>query len=232
MTQIFENIDCMIGMEKYSDLLRTRKVLAIVDPPYQIADNPSRHGGNGAGKLKNRVLNQNAKKFKSWDIKPTDEYFQELFRISKNQIIWGGNYFGLPASRGFAVWDKLQPFPNFSRAEYAWMSFQVPSKIFYFDNRTGNKIHPTQKPIKLYKWLLQNYGKDHDLILDTHVGSASSLIACEEMGFDYIGFELDEQYYSDAKKRLEAARFKRKCKAMDTSYVIDLSLFNQDENGK
>lgn len=206
MTQIFENIDCMLGMEKYSDLLKSRKVLAIVDPPYQIADNPSRHGGSGAGKLKNRVLNQSARKFKGWDVKPNKEYFDKIFSLTTNQIIWGGNYFDLPPTRGFIVWDKKQPFPNFSRAEYAWISFQVPSKIFEFDNRTGGKIHPTQKPIELYKWILENYGKDHDLILDTHVGSASSLIACEEMGFDYIGFELDEDYYKAATKRIEDYR--------------------------
>jgi site-specific DNA-methyltransferase (adenine-specific) len=194
------NCDCMDLMAEYPDKYFE---LAIVDPPYGIADNPSRHGGSGAGKLKNRVLNQNALKFKKWDIKPTENYFNELFRISKNQIIWGGNYFQLPPSRGFIVWDKKQPFPNFSRCEYAWISFQVPSKIFEFDNRTGEKIHPTQKPVALYKWILKNYVKQGDKILDTHLGSMSSAIACWDMGFDLTGAELDTDYYEQGIKRVE-----------------------------
>ena len=139
-----------------------------------------------------------------WDIKPPNKYFDELFRVSKNQIIWGGNYFGLPATRGFVVWDKMQPFPNFSRCEYAWMSFQVPSKIFEYDNRQGAaKIHPTQKPVKLYEWLLKNYAKQGDKILDTHGGSFSSAIACHKHGFEFVGTELDTEYFNLAVERFK-----------------------------
>jgi len=197
---VVHNLDCLPAMREMAD---NQFDLAIVDPPYQIADNPSRHGGTSAGKLKNRVLNRAAKKFKAWDNKPTDEYFDELFRVSKNQIICGGNYFNLPISRGFVVWDKKQPFPNFSRCEYLWLSFQVPSKIFEFDNRTGGKIHPTQKPIELYKWLLNTYAKEGNTILDTHVGSGSSRIACWEMGYDFTGFEIDKDYWLAQENRFK-----------------------------
>ena len=191
----YYNEDCMEGMKRYKD---KHFDLAIVDPPYGLPKDSS----NGRGKLKNRIFNSGdiARK---WDTPPTQEYFDEIFRVSQNQIIWGGNYFSLPPSRGFCVWDKKQPWENFSRCEYAWISLSVPSKIFEFDNRTDDKIHPTQKPVKLYKWLLHNYAKKGDLILDTHVGSASSLIACYDMGFDAVGFELDKDYYEASKKRLE-----------------------------
>ena len=126
----------------------------------------------------------------------------ELFRVSKNQIIWGGNYFGLPPTRGFVVWDKKQPFDNFSRAEYAWMSFQVPSKIFEFDNRTGDKIHPTQKPIQLYEWLLHHYAKPKDKILDTHLGSGSIAIACYRAGLDLTACEISKEMFDKATKRI------------------------------
>jgi site-specific DNA-methyltransferase (adenine-specific) len=193
------NIDCLEFMkgckEKQFDL-------AIVDPPYGIADNPSRHGGSGAGKLKNRALNKAAKKFKNWDIKPNDDYFKELFRISKNQIIWGGNYFYLPPTRGIIVWDKVQPWENFSQVELAWTNFDKPSSLFKFDNRTGNKIHPTQKPIELYKWLLDKYAKKGDKILDTHLGSGSIAIACHDYGFDLTGCEIDKEYFDKATQRI------------------------------
>lgn len=185
--------DCMDYMkdipDKYFDI-------AIVDPPYGLPKDSS----NGRGKLKNRIFNGN---IEHWDVAPDKSYFDELFRVSKNQIIWGGNYFDLPPTRGFVIWDKKQPFPNFSRCEYAWMSFQVPSKIFEFDNRTSDKIHPTQKPIKLYEWLLINYAKQGDKILDTHGGSFSHAIACYDLGFELTIIEKDK-YYSDAAiKRLK-----------------------------
>ncbi|MFA6071638.1 MAG: DNA methyltransferase [Janthinobacterium sp.] len=190
-------------MEFLKDMPDKAFELAIVDPPYEIADNPSRHGGTGAGKLKNRILNQSAHKFKSWDKIPDKNYFVDLFRVSKNQIIWGGNYFPLPPTRGIAVWDKCQPWENFSQIELAWTSFYKPAKLFRFDNRTGDKIHPTQKPIELYEWLLKNYAKPGDKILDTHLGSGSSAIACYNLDFDFTGIELDEDYYNGSVKRLE-----------------------------
>lgn len=185
--------DCMDYMkdipDKYFDL-------AIVDPPYGLPKDSS----HGRGKLKNRIFNGN---IEHWDVAPDKSYFDELFRVSKNQIIWGGNYFDLPPTRGFVVWDKKQPFPNFSRCEYAWMSFQVPSKIFEFDNRTSDKIHPTQKPIELYGWLLINYAKQGDKILGTHGGSFSHAIACHDLGFELTIIEKDKEYFDAAIKRLK-----------------------------
>ena len=108
----------------------------------------------------------------------------------------------MPPCRCFISWDKKQPWENFSQAEFAWTSFDKPAKVFKFDNRTGGKIHPTQKPIQLYQKTLSTFAKEGDLILDTHVGSASSLIAFESMGFDYVSFEISESYFSSAKNRM------------------------------
>lgn len=187
------NADCMDIMRNMPDKAFD---LAIVDPPYGLPPDSS----NGRGKLKNRCFNKG--KISAWDTSPTKEYFNELFRVSKNQIIWGGNYFGLPRCRGFICWDKLQPWENFSQVEYAWTSFEKPSRIFRFDNRTGDKIHPTQKPVALYKWLLTDYAKPGDKILDTHLGSGSICIACHDLGFEITGIELDKDYYEAAKKRI------------------------------
>ena len=183
------NEDCMIGMARYPDKYFD---LAIVDPPY------------GIGISSNPVRQAHTKK--QWDSNVPDLiYFEELKRVSKNQIIWGGNYYDLPPTQNYIVWNKLQPI-DFSLAmcELAWCSIQKPIKMFTYSVLTErNKIHPTQKPVALYKWLLKNYAKEGDLILDTHVGSASSLIACYDMGFDAVGFELDEDYYNESKQRLE-----------------------------
>lgn len=134
-------MDCMEYMKSISDKFFD---LAIVDPPYGL-DKKSTHG---RGKLKNRCLNSG--NIQRWDTRPSKEYFEELFRVSKNQIIWGGNYFNLPPTRCIICWDKMQPWPNFSQIEIAWTSFNSPAKIFKYDNRTDDKIHPTQKPISLY----------------------------------------------------------------------------------
>ena len=184
------NEDCMVGMGRYPD---KHFDLAIVDPPY------------GIGISNNPVRQAHAKK--QWDKSiPPNEYFKELVRVSKHQVIWGGNYFDLPPTQNYIIWDKVQPH-DFSLAmcELAWCSIQKPIKMFtYSVLRERNKIHPTQKPVALYKWLLTNYAKQGDLILDTHVGSASSLIACYDMGFDAVGFELDPDYYKASKERLES----------------------------
>ena len=149
------------------------------------------------------------KKIIEWDTAPEQEYFDELFRVSRNQIIWGGNYFELPPTRCFLIWRKTNVPEGFSMAmaEYAWASFNDNAKVFDFSavGQPG-RFHPTQKPVELYKWIISNYAKQGDLILDTHVGSASSLIACEDMGFDYVGFEIDETYYKLATERLENFR--------------------------
>lgn len=186
--------------------------LAVVDPPYGIGapkqaatpcqrKNGSNRLNQGAGKLKGRTLNQSNCE---WDNAiPTPEYFSQLQWITKNQIIWGGNYFPLPPSRCIICWDKVQPWENFSQIELAWTSFHMPAQLFKFDNRTGNKLHPTQKPVALYKWLLSKYAKQGDTILDTHGGSMSSVIAAYDMGFDITCIELDKDYFDAAVVRIK-----------------------------
>jgi site-specific DNA-methyltransferase (adenine-specific) len=144
----------------------------------------------------------------NWDnAPPPTEYFQELFRISVNQVIWGGNYFPLPPTRGIIVWDKLQPWENFSQVELAWTSFDMPAKLIRLSSRGGaneeEKIHPTQKPVQLYTWTLSKLAKPGFRIIDTHVGSASSLIACHQLGYEYWGYEIDGEIFMRANKRLE-----------------------------
>jgi len=201
------NEDCMDMMARYPDKFFD---LAIIDPPYGIgapkmrATPCQRRKGfnrlnSGSGKLKNRTLNiSNCE----WDNEtPSDEYFDELFRVSKNQIIWGGNYFDLPPCRCIICWDKIQPWENFSQIEIAWTSFDYPAQLFRFDNRTGDKIHPTQNPTKLYAWLLKKYAKQGDKILDTHLGSGSSRIAAYKLGFDFYATEIDKDYFDAQEKR-------------------------------
>jgi site-specific DNA-methyltransferase (adenine-specific) len=166
----------------------------------------------------------NADVFAKWDVAPSQEYFNELFRISKNQIIWGGNYFDLPPTRCIIVWDKVQPWENFSQVEIAWTSFDYPAKLFKYDNRTGGKIHPTQKPIELYAWLLDNYANKGDKVFDPFLGSGSSRIAAYKKGFDFYACELDKEYYE-----AQEERFRREClgeyKRKDGSTIKQLSLF-------
>ena len=159
-----------------------------------------RTGGTWAAKY--------GKNINHWDVAPSKEYFDELFRVSKNQIIWGGNYFDLPPTRCFVVWKKLTISESFSMAmaEYAWTSFNDNAKIFECapqGKKGDERFHPTQKPIALYEWLLSRYAKEGDIILDTHVGSASSLVACHNTNHKFVGFELDERYYQLSKARLE-----------------------------
>lgn len=191
ISQVY-NMDCMEYMKQFPD---KQFELAIVDPPYGLPERSK----TGKGKLANRSIQ--GMYDKGWDIAPNPSYFIELFRVSKNQIIWGGNYFTLPPTRGFIVWDKKQPWPNFAACEFAWNSIDGVSKIFEFDNRTGDKIHPTQKPIDLYKWLLHTYAQKGDKILDTHLGSGSSRIAADQMGFDFYATELDKDYFEAQEKR-------------------------------
>ena len=188
----FYNMDCMDGMKEFPDKFFD---LAIVDPPYGIGMDK-----NPCGRLS--VYGSVAQADNN---PPNKEYFDELFRVSKNQIIWGGNYFDLPPTRCFVIWDKKQPQGvSFAMCEYAWTSFNTSAKTFYLSpmNADIDRIHPTQKPIALYTWLLQNYAKQGDKILDTHVGSASSLIACHRMGFQYWGFELYLYYHKTATDRI------------------------------
>jgi len=186
--------------------------LAIVDPPYGI-DLANMNMGIGKSKKSSKIKNRKWKP-KDWDKNtPNQEYFKELFRISLNQIIWGGNYFNLPPCRGYVLWDKKIPKGlSFADCEMAWWSFPKVAKIFRYSayNDKKTKIHPTQKPVKLYEWLLKNYAKQGDKILDTHLGSGSIAIACDAMGFDLVGCELDKEYYDAACKRLEPYRQQQK----------------------
>ena len=191
------NADCMDIMKGFAD---NQFDLALVDPPYGIdACNMTM----GTGKNKKWV------KGKSWDNNtPSKEYFNELFRISKNQIIWGGNYFSLPIKRGWIFWDKgIDGDCSFADGELAWTSFDVvlrKANIRYkgFLGMDKERIHPTQKPVALYKWLLNKYAKAGDSILDTHLGSGSSAIAAHDGGFEFTGIELDEEYYNASKDRI------------------------------
>lgn len=206
----FYCMDCMEGMKQFPDKFFE---LAIVDVPY----------GIGEDGLKNHSRGNRAKATKyipkEWDSKPPDDtYFKELFRVSKNQIIWGANHFisKIPVdSSCWIVWDKQNGDTDFADCELAWTSFKTAVRQFTFrwagmlQGNMKNKeirIHPTQKPVALYTWLLNNYAKKGDKILDTHCGSASSLIACHKLGFQYWGFELDPDYYAIATARLEAVK--------------------------
>ena len=148
------------------------------------------------------------KKIIAWDIAPDDSFFQELFRVSRNQIIWGGNYFSLPPTRCFVIWQKLSISENFSMAmaEYAWTSFDDNAKIFACtpQGKNGERFHVTQKPVELYEWLINRYAKPGDKILDPMAGSASCLVACHRTGHEYVGYEIDDYYYQRAKERLDA----------------------------
>ncbi len=188
------NVDCLPFMKQCED---KQFDLAIVDPPY------------GIGISSNPVRQQHEKK--SWDNAiPSKEYFDELKRVSKHQIVWGGNYFlqYLDNTQCFLIWDKKQPF-DFSLAmcEMAWTSFSKPAKIFTQSVlKERNKIHPTQKPIELYKWLLTHYAEKGQKILDTHLGGGSIAIACDELGFDLTACEIDKDYFDKANKRLKPYR--------------------------
>lgn len=221
------NGDCMDVMSEYPDNYFD---LAIVDPPYGInaanmnmGQNLNRSDGwkrsestavkakkgrlnTGSGKLRDRALNTMSC---DWDAYPPDEnYFKELFRVSKNCIIWGGNYFDLPPTRCVICWDKVQPWENFSQWEMAWTTYDKPAAMFRWSNTGGanseTKIHPTQKPRKLYEWLLNKFAESEFKILDTHLGSGSSAIAAHYFGVsEFVGVELDKDYYKEACDRFD-----------------------------
>lgn len=183
------NTDCMDYMRSVPDKFFD---LAIVDPPYGLGEKLTRGGGQ-------HLKFKNHKEIEQWDIAPPQAYFDELMRVSINQIIWGGNYFHLPPCRGFIIWDKKQSVPNFSACEFAWSSFDTVSKIFRY-RQAGcfgeTKIHPTQKPVDLYSFLLQSFAFDGCRILDTHLGSASSAIAAHYYSdCEFFGTELDRLYF-------------------------------------
>ncbi|MFT8352765.1 DNA-methyltransferase [Clostridium saccharoperbutylacetonicum] len=211
------NLDCMEGMkeipDKYFDL-------AIVDPPYFNGPNKRQYYGRRINKL--NIKRREYSQIEGWDI-PNEQYFKELLRVSKNQIVWGSNYFDYYLGPGLIIWDKVNGKSSYSDCEIAYCSIHDSTKLFRYmwngmnqgkslseghimlgdKSKNEKRIHPTQKPVNLYKWLLMNYANQGDKILDTHVGSASSLVACHEMGFDFLGFELDKNMYELARNRLE-----------------------------
>jgi len=187
-------MDCLEAMKDMED---NAFDLAIVDPPYGI--------GEDGGKARTRGSKKTNGVKKGWDNnRPDKDFFNELKRVSKNQIIWGGNYFAdlLPASRCWIYWQKNMG-GDFADGELAWTSFDKVLKQYTKRSETFNRIHPTQKPIKLYEWLLMNYAKEGDKILDTHLGSGSSAIACWNLNFDLTAYELDPDYFEATAKRIE-----------------------------
>ena len=221
------NMDCLAAMREMPDKAFS---LAIVDPPYGIDaanlfSGEKRKSGNGA------ALKSSFKK-KNWDKSvPDDEYFDQLFRVSKNQIIWGANYFkNMPPSMGYVIWDKDNGTTKFSDCEIAFTSFNVAIRKFAYTwngmiqgdmKHKEIRLHPTQKPIALYKWLLSNYAKHGDRILDTHLGSGSSRIAAYDMGFDFVGYELDAEYFDAMNKRFAAHISRPAMFAPDEMYMTE-----------
>ena len=227
------NADCMEYMATLPDKAFD---LAVVDPPYGDGNSQSDHGekaqwnqfeghfdrykkvtrtgGTWAEKYGKRII--------AWDVSPGPEYFKELFRVSRNQVIWGGNYFALPPSRCFLVWRKTNiPVKGFSMApcEYAWTSFSENAKIFEFSSAGSGmekRFHPTQKPIALYEWVYQQFAKPGDKILDTHLGSGSSRLAAYTVGLDFVGCEIDPDYFKAQEERFE-------------NYTAQTSLFHMEE---
>jgi len=195
------NEDNMELMARYPDKYFD---LAIVDPPYgierfkKVTTTPSLKDKHAKSFQRMQTVNDN---------KPSIEYWNQLFRVSKNQIVFGANNFIMPTSEYFLIWDKKQAMPNFARCEYAWVSMGLkkPAKIcehsIHIHNQT-EKIHPTQKPIYLYKFILDNYTNQGDKILDTHLGSGSIAIACHDYGFDLTACELDKEYFDKAMQRI------------------------------
>jgi site-specific DNA-methyltransferase (adenine-specific) len=206
---IVQNRDCMEAMAEFPDKFFE---LAIVDPPYGIGEDGSKNKTRG-----NLSIAKNYQSFSGQDKKaPGVDFFNELRRISKNQIVWGANHFisHIPYdSPSWVVWDKQNSANDFADCELAWASFKCAVRKFDYKwngmlqadmKNKEHRIHPTQKPIALYKWLLANYAKPGDKILDTHLGSGSSRIAAWDMGFDFWGYELSEHYYTEQEKRFKA----------------------------
>lgn len=194
--------DCLEAMRAMPDKSYD---LAIVDPPYGLGFSDYKRGGTDSVKRRHKA--------KSWDDQtPQDEYFEQLKRVAVNYIVWGGNYFTFlwrEPCQGFIYWHKGNPVPNFSDGELAYTSFKKPAKQYDYryyggiegKSTAGQKIHPTQKPVQLYEWLLDNYAERGQTILDTHLGSGSIAIACHNRGFSLDAWEIDPDYFASATKR-------------------------------
>jgi len=201
--------DSLEAMKGYAD---NHFDWAITDPPYGI--DLAKNGNNskewGLSNEKGFTFVKKEYSRKDWDSEiPTKEYFNELKRVSKNQIIWGGNYFELHSYRTFITWDKMTYVPTMSQVELAYTSFDSPARLIKINSNQIDRMHPTQKPVKLYKWLLENYTNEGDLILDTHLGSGSIAIACHYMKRRLIGYEIDKEYYDAACKRFKEQTYQQ-----------------------
>ena len=194
------NEDCISVMKRYPDKFFD---LAVVDPPYGIGANKMQ-----LGNAKDKVYRGE----NDWDKQtPTAEYWQELFRVSKNQIVWGGNYYELKPTKCWLIWDKNNGESDFADGEMAWTSFDKPMRIKKIHwcgsaskwEDTNGKIHPTQKPVKLYDWVFNEFAKEGDLILDTHLGSASSRISANKAKLRFVGCEIDTKYFNDGEARFK-----------------------------
>lgn len=206
VSEVF-NIDCMEALREAPD---NHWDLAICDPPYGIGAAESAFMRVGKQTGKSLAISGLNYTHKIWDELPSSEYFTELRRVSINQIIWGGNYFDLGATSCYIVWDKDNSENRYADCELAWTSFTSAVRKLRFKwhgmlqedmQNKEQRIHPTQKPVALYKWLLQNYAKPGDTILDTHLGSGSSRIAAYDLGFDFTGYELDKDYFEAQERR-------------------------------
>jgi site-specific DNA-methyltransferase (adenine-specific) len=228
ISEVF-NMDCVAYMKTLHDDYFD---LCIADPPYSHGNSEAFIKGGRFHKGRfNRYRNVDGVSIDidEWDKTPSDEFFEQLFRVSKNQIIWGANYFdGMPPTRCFLVWKKHTQ-ENFSMAmcEYAWTSFQGNAKIIEFRQQSTKddvRFHPTQKPVDLYAWILKNYANDGDLIFDPMMGSQSSRVAAYKMGFDYVGCEVEPLYFNKGNER-----FERLCHGIITDKnartIVQTSLF-------
>lgn len=213
--QLAFNMDCLEAMRSMPDKAFD---LAVVDPPYGIGVMTMNYTKSGAVRTHGYAAakRRDYRKQSEWDIAPEQEYFDQLFRVSKKQIIWGGNYFQLPPTKGFIVWDKRvddSMSNDFADCELAWLSEGLGvARVFRFCwngmiqgdmKNKEERFHPTQKPVALYKWILNRYAKPGDKILDTHLGSGSSRIAAYDLGFDFVGYEIDKEYFDKQEERFE-----------------------------
>ena len=193
--------DCMNVMKEYPD---DHFNLAVVDPPYGLDKRLSSGGGDNKHTPFRVLYEEKVKSGQNWDFKPGEDYWRELFRVSKNQIVCGANYFfdHLPSTRGIVAWDKLIFAPTMSRFELIWTSFDKPAALYEKASKDLNRFHPTQKPVDLYRFLLDKFAEPGDIILDTHLGSGSIAIACHYLELDLVGIEIDPEYFKKAEKRI------------------------------
>lgn len=219
ISEVF-NVDCMEFMKGLPDKCFS---IGIADPPYGL----DKKSTQGAGKLKNRTLNKHDM---TWDVRPSQSFFDELRRVCQHVIILGGNYFNLGPCRCFVCWDKQQVWPNFSQCEFAWTDYDKPAKHVTISNRGGHidsvDFHPTAKPVELYTYLLKTFGTPDMTVFDPMMGSGSSRIAAYQMNYDFVGCELNPTYY-----KLANERFDRECLGItstkDGKQIIQLKMFEK-----